>query len=165
MGAHCADLANKIWGHSDLSDWPPCSSSILFPPLVPTFPRPWDHSTVAHLRFSQDYLTTRIQLQTKDKLTPLQGIKISVHRILEGRVLALLKGQSSSRFPLINVLLFAGPPGSFCFSLHSPYINKWEDYCNYFGEGAGISRTWAATHFLTFYDWPQNGLGTGEGVA
>ena len=24
---------------------------------------------------------------------------------------------------------------------------KWEDYSNYFGEGAGISRNWATPHF------------------
>ena len=97
MGAHCADLANKIWGHSDLSDWPPCSSSILFPPLVPTFPRPWDHSTVAHLRFSQDYLTTRIQLQTKDKLTPLQGIQFSICGIRRTRQPPEGQGAGSSQ--------------------------------------------------------------------
>ena len=34
--------------------------------------------------------------------------------------------------------------------------NEWEDYSNYFGEGAGISRNWATAHFLTFYGWPQN---------
>ena len=38
---------------------------------------------------------------------------------------------------------------------------EWEDYSNYFGEGAGISRNWATAHFLNFYGWPQNCHGTG----
>ena len=29
--------------------------------------------------------------------------------------------------------------------------NEWEDYSNYFGEGAEISRNWATAHFLAFY--------------
>ena len=33
--------------------------------------------------------------------------------------------------------------------------NEWEDYSNYFGERAGISRNWATAHFLTFNGWPQ----------
>ena len=28
--------------------------------------------------------------------------------------------------------------------------NEWEDYSNYFGKGAGISRGWVITHFLVF---------------
>ena len=28
--------------------------------------------------------------------------------------------------------------------------NEWEDYSNYFGEGAGTSRNWATAHFLAF---------------
>ena len=39
--------------------------------------------------------------------------------------------------------------------------NVWEDYSNYLGEGAGIPRNWATTHFLAFYGWPQNCHGTG----
>ena len=34
--------------------------------------------------------------------------------------------------------------------------NEWEDYSNYLGEGAEISRNWATTSFLTF----MVGLGT-----
>ena len=30
------------------------------------------------------------------------------------------------------------------------YVNEWEDYSNYFGEGVEISRNWATTHFLVF---------------
>ena len=30
------------------------------------------------------------------------------------------------------------------------YANKWEDYFNYLGEGAGISRNWAAMQVLVF---------------
>ena len=41
------------------------------------------------------------------------------------------------------------------------WANEWEDYSNYFGEGAGISRNWATTHFLTSYSQPQNCHGTG----
>ena len=36
-------------------------------------------SYVGHLRLSQDYVTTGVQLQAEDKLTlPLQGIQFSV---------------------------------------------------------------------------------------
>ena len=35
----------------------------------------------------------------------------------------------------------------------------WENYSNYFGEGLEISKNWTMIHFLTFYDWPQNGHG------
>ena len=38
--------------------------------------------------------------------------------------------------------------------------NEWEDYSNYFGNGVGISRNWASTHFLDFYGQPQNCHGT-----
>ena len=31
------------------------------------------------------------------------------------------------------------------------YANEWEDYSNYFGEGAEISRIWATTHPLVFW--------------
>ena len=30
------------------------------------------------------------------------------------------------------------------------YVNEWEDYSNYFGEGVEISRIWATTHSLVF---------------
>ena len=30
------------------------------------------------------------------------------------------------------------------------YVNEWEDYSNYFGEGVGISRIWATAHSLVF---------------
>ena len=33
--------------------------------------------------------------------------------------------------------------------------NEWEDYSNYLGDGAGISRIWATTHFFAFCCWPQ----------
>ena len=42
--------------------------------------------------------------------------------------------------------------------------NEWEDYSNYFGEGADISRTWATAHFLAFYGQPQNCHGAGRCV-
>ena len=35
----------------------------------------------------------------------------------------------------------------------------WENYSNYFGEGLAISKNWTMIHFLTFYDWSQNGHG------
>ena len=55
-----------------------------------TFPRLGDHPTVRHLRLSQGYVTTRVQLQAKDKLTLLQGIQFSVHGTRQkGRGLAL----------------------------------------------------------------------------
>ena len=28
------------------------------------------------------------------------------------------------------------------------WTNEWEDYSNYFGEGAEISRNWATAHFF-----------------
>ena len=34
------------------------------------------------------------------------------------------------------------------------YANEWEDYSNYFKEGARISRNQITTHFLAFYGWP-----------
>ena len=34
--------------------------------------------------------------------------------------------------------------------------NEWEDYSNYFGEGAEISRNWATAHFLVFAGPPWN---------
>ena len=38
--------------------------------------------------------------------------------------------------------------------------NEWEDYSNYFGEGAEISRNWATIHFFFIFDgWPQNCCG------
>ena len=40
-------------------------------------------------------------------------------------------------------------------------VNEWEEYSNYLGERAGISRNWAMAHFLTFYGWPQKCHGTG----
>ena len=40
-------------------------------------------------------------------------------------------------------------------------VNEWEEYFNYLGERAGISRNWAMTHFLTFYGWPQKCHGIG----
>ena len=30
------------------------------------------------------------------------------------------------------------------------WANEWEDYSNYFGDRAGISRNWATTQFLAF---------------
>ena len=39
--------------------------------------------------------------------------------------------------------------------------NKWEDYSNYLGEEAGISRNWATAHFLAFYGRPWNCHGAG----
>ena len=36
------------------------------------------------------------------------------------------------------------------------YANEWEDYSNYLGERAEVSRIWATTHFLTL----MVGLGT-----
>ena len=30
------------------------------------------------------------------------------------------------------------------------YVNEWEDYSNYFGDGVEISRIWATTHSLVF---------------
>ena len=41
--------------------------------------------------------------------------------------------------------------------------NEWKGYSNYFGDGAGISRNWATTHFLAFYGWPQNCHGASGG--
>ena len=40
-------------------------------------------------------------------------------------------------------------------------ISKWEDYSNYLGEGAEISRNWATTHFLIFDGRPWNCHGAG----
>ena len=39
--------------------------------------------------------------------------------------------------------------------------NEWEDYSNYFGEGAEISRNWATAHFLAFYGRPGDSHGAG----
>ena len=36
------------------------------------------------------------------------------------------------------------------------HFNEWEDYPNYFREGAGISKNWATTHFLAFHGWLEN---------
>ena len=38
--------------------------------------------------------------------------------------------------------------------------NECEDYNNYFGEEAKISRNWATAHFLAFYGGPPNCHGT-----
>lgn len=38
--------------------------------------------------------------------------------------------------------------------------NKWQGYSRYLGEGAGIARTWATAHFLTFYGQPGSCPGT-----
>ena len=40
-------------------------------------------------------------------------------------------------------------------------VNNLKDYSNYFGEGTGISRNWAITHFLAFHGRPQSCRGTG----
>ena len=34
--------------------------------------------------------------------------------------------------------------------------NEWEDYFNYLGEGAELSRNWGTAHFLVFDGQPQN---------
>ena len=39
--------------------------------------------------------------------------------------------------------------------------NEWEDYSNYLGEGVGISRNWATTHFLIFDGQSLNCQGAG----
>ena len=39
--------------------------------------------------------------------------------------------------------------------------NEQEDFPNYFGEGAEISRNWATTHFLIFDVRPGNCHGAG----
>ena len=39
-----------------------------------------------------------------------------------------------------------------------------EDSSNSLGEEAGISRSWATAHFLTFYDQPGNCHGAGDSV-
>ena len=38
--------------------------------------------------------------------------------------------------------------------------NEWEDYSNYFGGGAEISRNWKISPFLVFRDRPWNCHGT-----
>ena len=40
------------------------------------------------------------------------------------------------------------------------WANKREDYFNYFGKGARISRNWVTAHFLAFYGQPWNCHGT-----
>ena len=40
------------------------------------------------------------------------------------------------------------------------YTNKWEEYSNYLGEGAEISRNWTTAQFLALYGHPQNCHGT-----
>ena len=39
--------------------------------------------------------------------------------------------------------------------------NEWEDYSNYFGDGAEISRNWATVHFLISDGQPRNCHGSG----
>ena len=39
---------------------------------------------------------------------------------------------------------------SFYISWVISYVIEWEDYSNYLGEGAEISRIWATTHSLAF---------------
>jgi len=39
---------------------------------------------------------------------------------------------------------------SFYISWVISYVIEWEDYFNYLGEGAEISRIWATTHSLAF---------------
>ena len=109
----------------------PCSSDILISPLVPTFPRLRDPSPLTvgphtppafsglgdhpTVRLSQDYVTTRVQLQAKDQRTfpPLQGIPFPIPGVQEGPArraggLALLKGQSPAPFPL-QYMFFSVP--------------------------------------------------------
>ena len=45
------------------------------------FPKTRPHPTVGHLRLSQECKTTRVQLQAKDKLTPLQGIQFPIRGV------------------------------------------------------------------------------------
>ena len=72
---------------------------------LPAFSRLRDHPTMRHLRLSLDYMTSRVQLQEKDKLTfprfreslsHLSGIR-RPHQ--KGGGLAFSKGQSPSPFP------------------------------------------------------------------
>ena len=79
---YCADLANKRRRQGDPWDWLHCSSDILFSPLALSFPRLCDHPTVKHLWLSQDYMTVRLQLQAKNKLTPpLQETWFPIYRV------------------------------------------------------------------------------------
>ena len=41
------------------------------------------------------------------------------------------------------------------------WASKWEDYSNYLGKRAEISRNWTTTHFLAYHGWPQNCHGAG----
>ena len=122
-------MLGATWGlivkralYADPRDWPPCSSDILFLPLVPAFPRlrdpstMWhhtlrlsqdykDHPTMRYLQLSHDYVTTRVQMQANDKLTfPASENPVSflwgIRRPRQkGGELALFKGQSPSPFP------------------------------------------------------------------
>ena len=38
----------------------------------------------------------------------------------------------------------------FFIGLGSFVAHEWEEYSSYFGEGIGVSRSWATVHFLAF---------------
>lgn len=40
--------------------------------------------------------------------------------------------------------------------------NEWEDYPNYYGEEAAMSRNWATAHLWPFSGWSWNCHGTGR---
>ena len=113
---YCADHANKRRHHGDPWDWLHCSSDILFSPLALSFPRLCDHPTMEHLWLSQDYVTVRLQLQAKDKLTtPLQGTQFPSTGYKKDSTGFLLESQSLSfrfnKFPFLcltaRLVLFA----------------------------------------------------------
>ena len=74
-------------------------------------------------------LTTRIQLQVKDKIPLLQGIQFPICGVKKALWEEQEAGSSQGSVtlylsPLINFHLFSWTPGLSSFSLHSPYTKQ-----------------------------------------
>ena len=80
--AHCVDLSNKRRSYGDPWDWPHCSRDILVFPLVLPFQGYGLPYRGTPRGLSQDYMTARLQLQTKDKLTTcLQWTQLLIYGV------------------------------------------------------------------------------------